>query len=155
MDSRVSSAKATRGYELVFTVADYYDGPRQGVANYRGEPHFYDCVFDQEEDEYSDLYRLTPIDQRTFELAVEAWAIWRKWELAYHSGKVKSDSHPALRADTTKYKRIWRKLDASLKTDSARCISRKGHFKAIEAPKLPKGVLRPFQVKWLQPERTR
>jgi hypothetical protein len=155
MDSRVSSAKVARGYELVFNVADYYDGPRQGVANYRGEPHFYDCVFDQEEDEYSDLYRLTPIDQRTFELAVEAWAIWRKWELAYHSGKVKSESHPALRADTTKLKRIWRELDVSLKTDSARCISRKGHFKAIKAPKFPKGVLRPFQVKWLQPERTR
>ena len=49
------------------------------------------AFFDQEEDEYSDLYRLTPIDQRTFELAVEAWAIWRKWELAYHSGKVKSN----------------------------------------------------------------
>jgi hypothetical protein len=134
MHSRTGSAKLIRGYELVFTVADYYDGPRQGVANCQGQPHFYDCVFDQKEDEYSDLYRLAPIDQQTFELAVEAWAIWRKWELAYHSGKVKSESHPALRADTTKYRRISRKLDARLKTDPAKSISRKGNFKAIGNP---------------------
>jgi hypothetical protein len=34
------------GYECVFTVTDYYDGPRKGIANYNGRPHFYECVFD-------------------------------------------------------------------------------------------------------------
>ena len=48
-----------------------YDGPRQSLANYQCKPHFYDRVFDQKDDEYSDLYRLTPIDQQILELAVE------------------------------------------------------------------------------------
>ncbi len=29
-------------YEQVFTVLDYYDGPRSGIANYNGAPHFYE-----------------------------------------------------------------------------------------------------------------
>jgi len=41
-----------------------------------------------------------------------------------------------------------------LKTDLARSIPRRGHFAVIESPKLPKGVLRPLQVKWYQPKRT-
>ena len=38
-------AELQPGYEEVFTVMDYYDGPRKGVANFRGQPHFYDCIF--------------------------------------------------------------------------------------------------------------
>ena len=89
-------AELQPGYEEVFTVTDYNDGPRKGGANFRGQPHFYDCIFDEAQDEYSDLYRLTPISQRIFELAKEDWAIWKKWESAYSSGKVTFQSHPAL-----------------------------------------------------------
>ena len=45
------------GYEEVFTVTDYYDGPRQGIANFKGKPHFYDCIFDEARQDYSDRYR--------------------------------------------------------------------------------------------------
>ena len=31
------------GYKEVFTVTDYYDGPRKGIANFKGLPHFYEC----------------------------------------------------------------------------------------------------------------
>lgn len=103
MRAPVGSAKLRRGYELVFTVDEYYDGPRTGVANFRGEPHFYDCIFDEKRSDYSNLFQLTPIDQKTFELALAAWRIWRKWEIAYHKKKVKWESHPALQADTAKH----------------------------------------------------
>jgi hypothetical protein len=69
----VTVAELQPGYEEVFTVMDYYDGPRKGFANFRGQPHFYDCIFDDDKDEYSDLYHLTPISQRVFELAKEDW----------------------------------------------------------------------------------
>jgi hypothetical protein len=29
-------------YEHVFTVTDYYDGPRKGIANFLGKPHLAD-----------------------------------------------------------------------------------------------------------------
>ena len=63
------------GFEAVFTVRVYYDGPRSGIANYQGKPHFYDCIFDEAKDDYSDEYWLTPIDSATFELAMEDWEI--------------------------------------------------------------------------------
>jgi hypothetical protein len=150
MSPITESARPKRGYELVFTVEEFYDGPRKGVANYLGQPHYYDCIFSADEG-YSELYRLTPINQRTFDHAVEAWEIWRKWEFAYHTKKVNLKSHPALRADTTKYKKMCRMLDSALKTNPAISITRKGHFAVIGEPKLPKGVLRPLQVRWSVP----
>jgi hypothetical protein len=54
------------GYEAVFTVPDYYDGPCRGVANYKGKPHLYDCIFDGEKGNYSEQFWLTPIDSATF-----------------------------------------------------------------------------------------
>lgn len=47
--------------DRVLTVADYHDGPREGVAMFRGRPHSYRCVFDQDADAYSDRFELTPI----------------------------------------------------------------------------------------------
>lgn len=92
MNSDTSSAEAVSGYETVFTVTDYYDGPRKGLANYQGKPHFYECVFDENRDEYSDQYRLTPVDEETFRLAMEDWEIWLKWETAFHAGKADINS---------------------------------------------------------------
>ncbi len=44
------------GFETVFTVTDYYDGPRQGIANYRGYQHFYDCIFSDQKKDFTCLY---------------------------------------------------------------------------------------------------
>ena len=151
MNASVESVKLKRGYELVFTVDEYYDGPRTGVANFRGEPHFYDCIFDKNRNDYTDLYRLTPIDPKTFERALKAWRIWRKWEFAYHEGKAKWESHPALQADTTKYRKILKMLGRTLKTDPKGNITRMGHFAPIAKSKLPNGVLHDLQVKWSRP----
>jgi|ERR1700674_1772551 len=151
MGPRTESAKPKRGCELVFKLEEFYFGPRKGVANYLGQPHYYDRIFDQDEHDYSDLYQLTPIDHRTFDLAVEAWEIWRKWEFAYHTEKVSLKSHPALRADTTKYKKMCRVLTSSLKTNPRTSITRRGNFSVIGGPKLPKGVLRPLEVSWFDP----
>jgi hypothetical protein len=82
----MSVADVKPGYEKVFTVTDYYDGPRQGVANFKGEPHFYDCIFDETRNDYSNLYQLTPVSPQVFDLAMEDWAIWERWESAFHAG---------------------------------------------------------------------
>jgi hypothetical protein len=36
----VSVVQLKPDFEEVFTVTDYYDGPRKGIANVRGKPHF-------------------------------------------------------------------------------------------------------------------
>jgi hypothetical protein len=85
------SPKLRRGYERVFTVLEYYDGPRKGVAGYRGVPHFFDCIFIHG-DGYSEQFLLTPLDETTFLLAMESSEIFRRWELAFREGKKVSKS---------------------------------------------------------------
>ena len=74
MESMASSAQHKPGFEEVFTVTDYYDGPRSGVANFNGKPHFYESIF--RDNNYSDIYWLTPVSNEVFLSALEDWAIW-------------------------------------------------------------------------------
>jgi hypothetical protein len=139
------------GYEEVFTVTDYYDGPRQGVASFKGEPHFYDCIFDEARSDYSSLYRLTPISSHIFDLAREDWAIWERWESAFPAGSTTRETYPALPEERVRHEEIRAVLDSGLKTDEEACIVQTGLFEVLGSPPLPKGVIRPLKVKWTQP----
>jgi hypothetical protein len=135
-------------FEIVHTVNNYYDGPRSGIADYDGSPHFYDCIFDEQKDDYSDSFLLTPIDPETFKLAMEDWEIWRRWEVAFHSGKADLSTHPCLPQDCKRHHELKPILDRNLVTDPKIAITRVGKFEAIGTSQLPKGVLRRLQVKW-------
>jgi hypothetical protein len=139
------------GYECVFTVTEYYDGPRKGIANYHGRPHFYDCVFDESNDDYSDLFQLTPVDTEIFELAMEDWDIWRRWEIAFHTGKADIATHPALAHETKRHAELKMLLDKSLVTDPSKAFAAVGQFEVLGGSNLPKGVYRDLQVKWVEP----
>ncbi len=63
-------------YEPVYTVWDYFDQPRRGVAAYSRIPHYYERLFDEVADAFSDIYVLAPLDEPTARLALEAWECW-------------------------------------------------------------------------------
>jgi hypothetical protein len=136
------------GYEIVHTVTDYYDGPRGGIANYRGTPHFYECVFSEAKGNYSELFRLSPIDSETFELALEHWEIWKKWEAAFHSGQTPQSTHPCLPAEAERHNDLEQALRGRLRIDPENAITARGTFEVLGEPVMPKGVMRPLQVKW-------
>jgi hypothetical protein len=142
-DSKIES-----GHEIVFTVTDYWDGPRKGIANFNGKPHFYECFFDPAKDDYSELYYLTPLDEPVFQLAMEAWGIWRRWELAFHNGETGMDSHPALPQEKSRHKELKTVLDDALKTKPD-AITRIGKFSVLPDVEHMPGVMRPLQVHWL------
>jgi hypothetical protein len=67
----------------------------------RGRPHHYRP---SEPEWWSDaVYELRPIDDETFQLAMEHWQIWRRWEVAFHSGKTDLETHPALPEDRLRF----------------------------------------------------
>src|SRR5579863_6826031 len=114
----MSVAELKPGYEEVFTVTEYYDGPRQGVANFKGQPHFYDCIWDEARSNYFNLYSLTPIPPHIFDLAMEDWAIWERWDsAARQTGRTTRESPPALPQDRARHEEIQAALDSTLKTD--------------------------------------
>src|SRR4051794_13023977 len=97
-------------YERVFTMCDYYDGPRHGVALFEGVPHMYDA----ERDHGDTAYVLRPIDEATLAIAVEAWAIWLRWEDAFHAGTAPEGSHPSLPEDRARHDELRVRYDAAL-----------------------------------------
>jgi hypothetical protein len=83
-------------HQKVHTVVDFYDGPRRGIADYNGTPHEYQCVWDDETGNWSDVFLLRPIGREIFDLAMEDWAIWQRWDKAIERGETSLDIHPAL-----------------------------------------------------------
>ena len=146
----MTSTQSKPEFEKVFTVTDYYDGPRQGIANYHGQPHFYDCLFRGAD--YSNLYRLTSVSHELFRLALEDWAIWKRWERAFHAAEVSVDSHPALPAEKDRHLQIQSLLDDQLKTDPESCIVRAGAFARDGAREAPPGVMVDLLVVWSEPQ---
>lgn len=133
--------------EIVYTVTDYYDGPRKGIANYNGAPHFYECLFDTANDDYSDAFQLTPIDQPTFLLAMEDWHIWLRWESAFYAGETTLETHPALPADAARHKELVSVLQNALIT-GPNAITRIGIFSGLGVSDLPRSRMRSLQVEW-------
>jgi hypothetical protein len=149
MDSVLDTEKPGPENEIVFTVTDYYDGPRQGIANFEGEPHFYECISDPSTD--IELYFLTPIDNQTFRLAMEDWDIWRRWEAAFHAGKTSQETHPALPEDRARHEELEQLLDKSLQS-SPDAIKRTGTFTTVRQSEPMPGVMRRLQVRWSNPD---
>src|SRR5258708_729369 len=139
-------------YERVFTVTDYYDGPRKGIANFLGKPHLYECIFDEAKDNYSDVFRLTPTDAETFQLAMEDWSIWQRWELAFNTGKADLSTHPALPHEASRHAELERILVRALVTNPEKAFTKRGRFEPRGEQRLPTGVLRAIQVKWTEPQ---
>ena len=100
--------------ETVYTITDWYDGPRGGVASFEGQPHYYESRWDNELDDWSTYYLLTPLDATTFQLALEDWAIWERWEAAFKKGETTNDTHPALPEDQVRHKEIDQLLTGKL-----------------------------------------
>ena len=138
------------GYEPVHTVTDYYDGPRKGIADFEGRPHFYESEWDDLADEYAITFRLTPVEPRLFELALESWSIWRRWETAFHQGRTRQSTHPALPEETMRNNELHRILERELKINDGYYIRAQGDFKPLNDPTWNGLGWRPLQVRWIR-----
>jgi len=140
-------------YEQVFTIADYYDGPRKGVANFQGKPHYYDCVLAERgasDDGYTDNFYLSPIAASALDLVIEDWTIWQQWERPFHEGRVTEESHPALPAEQKRHQELKSALDLLLQTDFGKAIVRKGEFRVAPGEMSPPGIICELEVRWTE-----
>jgi len=74
----------------VYTIDDWYDGPRTGFAEYRGAPHHYRSLYlDYDDwDAEEDRLELIPVSADVLAAALEADAIYRRWNAARERGEV-------------------------------------------------------------------
>ena len=85
--SCLARSSGSAAYEMVYTITDWYDGARAGVADLKGKPHYYECRWDDAQDDWSEIWLLKPIDHETFRLALEDWQIWERWRAAFDAAR--------------------------------------------------------------------
>lgn len=136
-------------FESLYTMTDYYDGPVEGVADFRGRPHFYKRREASQHPEWEDpIYEIRPIDNDTFQLAMEAWNIWLNWEDAYHKKKTDLNTHPALPEDRARYDEIQHGLSTRLACADDESVVVKAEFSQFS-----ENESRYMKVRWTVIER--
>ena len=141
-------------FERVHTVWDYYDGPREGLADYGGVPHRYKSTWDNAADDWADTFELTPVDDETFRLEIERWQIWRAWERAFHSGQAAQESHPGNSGMNARYDELGRLIAIRMAPLKPLEVRLTGDFRALPAQQLPGHMMRELEVQWGLPPNT-
>ena len=65
--------------DKILSIEDYWNKPILGLTTFQNMFCIYENIFCSEEDEYSDLYYLTPIDDTTFNILIKNWNEWLNW----------------------------------------------------------------------------
>ena len=136
-------------FERVFTVYDWYDGPRAGFADWGGVPHAYRSIWRDDLDDWDPehRFRLAPVTPEVLALALEDWAIWRRWADAYHAGRTRDPTHPALPSDRPRHAEIAPVLERALEFDPASALVAVGDFRAKGVPRRT-GSRAEQEVRW-------
>ena len=120
-----------RDFEIVHTMTDYYDRPRGGIADLEGSPHIYESQF-SDIDDYTDIFHLTPVSPELFEIALEDWEIWLRWQDAYRKNETPHETHPALPADRARHDELEPMLEQALVVDESNFVKATAEFRRTE-----------------------
>jgi hypothetical protein len=138
-------------FEAVYTVDDYYDGPRSGVADFNGRPHYYRSLyFDEPLDSEEHQFELSPVSTDTRDLAIEAFLLWQRWQVALFAGSAPAlpseDAPRILPEDRGRYEELESALAPQLRIDPAKRVVLRGEF----AGRSPTGrPLSGLTVRWI------
>jgi len=83
-----------RDVEPIYVIEDWYDGPRTGVAEYGGVPHYYRSLYLDREtwNPDEDRFELTPLTAESVAWAVEADRLFHRWDDARQAGTLPPDA---------------------------------------------------------------
>jgi hypothetical protein len=136
-------------FERVYTVCNYFDGPREGIADYRDRPHHYVCEWNNELDDYANTFTLAPVDSETMDLDLEQWKIGRTWEADFLSGMVPHETHPGFGGNDARYDLLKATVTARLAAIPRLSNPMRATFRPTEAAiTLPPGQGRTLEVEW-------
>ncbi|MFJ1868797.1 hypothetical protein ACIOD1_29835 [Streptomyces sp. NPDC088097] len=81
------------GFEHVHAESEWYDGPRDGLVDVDGVPHYFQC-HDVDFSVALDEYFVWPADETLAALEREQWTIFVAWNSAYEAGAAGIERHP-------------------------------------------------------------
>jgi hypothetical protein len=66
--------------EKIYCVDNFWDMTiTDGVAGYNDKKYYFNCVFSEDIDDWTDIYELTLLDDYIFRLTSENWEYWKSW----------------------------------------------------------------------------
>lgn len=65
--------------EIVYTIEDFCDCPREGIAEYQGKAVYYKCIFDEEAEDWSEVYELRELQEESLAKIFAEEGNWRDW----------------------------------------------------------------------------
>ena len=104
-------------------------GKEPRIANYQSCPHLFESEWRDIDSDDTDTFLLSPVDEATFHLALEDWAIWLRLQSTYDQGHVLQDTHPALPEERTRHEELQHLLEERLVVDSASAVRKAAEFR--------------------------
>ena len=136
-------------FEPVLMIWDIYDGPRTGLATYKNRPFYFKCLWDEQQGNYSEIFELSPVKTSFLQSATTQWKIYREWELKFHSGLVKLETHPDHRGIHIEYDNLKDKINKEVEKLVPLSAKYVPEFRALPNQNdLPQGVLRNLEANW-------
>ncbi|MAG93055.1 MAG: hypothetical protein CMJ48_04830 [Planctomycetaceae bacterium] len=137
-------------FERVFSMWDYYDGPRAGVANFNGQAHHFQCEWDDARDNYADVFVLRPVTDAFLEINEKRDQIYEQWQEELSAGAVSSETHPVAMGQNPRFAVLTTFLDAAVR-DGKICSRVRAAFRAApEHEQLSIGGVRKIEVEWTE-----
>lgn len=118
--------------ERVLVENGWHDGPRAGIANVRGVPHRFRCIFDEQVDDWTDEYVVVPIAPETLALEIEQFQIFADWRDQYDRGLVRLESHPGHGGMNKRWDELERELSSRREIGGATALRAVAAFQMPE-----------------------
>lgn len=110
-DDLEPSAPRDDGVEQVYVELDWYDGPRLGLADVGGHPHYFQAVNGYNVGDASDaLYEVWPASSVALELEQRQWRVFVEWNTRFERGDAPLAAHPGHGGIDEQYDRTEREL---------------------------------------------
>jgi len=137
-------------FGTVYTITDWWDGPRKGIAEFNSVPHFYESEFDDARDEWPKTFLLAPLDEVTSRPALEVWPIWERWGRAVSEKRVAraTKANPALPEDQVRRDQLEALLKDRLQIDSSKATRVTANFRRKGGEPEAIELRRPLEVSW-------
>ncbi|GAA1000669.1 hypothetical protein GCM10009555_104030 [Acrocarpospora macrocephala] len=126
------------GFERVHIELDWWDGPREGLADVDGKVHYFQAVWDDDQDDYGDEYYVWPASSPAVAMEREAQTIFLEWLTRYKSATASIETHPGHGGVDARYDELKTRLlpfrakpnDAIRMTAEWRALDRRFHNNA-------------------------
>lgn len=139
-------------YEPVHETSYFEDCPRSGLAEVRGTLRFFECLFDDVADEWTDRHLIFPADPVARPLFTERQAMFARLYAARRDGRITWDEfhalHPALPGDRPRANQLAAEIARHVPPDERGSSLVLAHFRRLGDPRQCLGGQEAFDVHW-------